>query len=101
MNWLIHLVPYSTIPDEVNCKELFDFIKSRDQQIALEAQTVNRFEIINHLSDGTGREVVVWRGESFKVEFSMQDGGRTLKAFLTDVATLKHQSNSLGEKGWT
>jgi hypothetical protein len=49
---------------------------------------VNRFEVINHLSDGTGREVVVWKGEPFAVKPSLQDDGRTLKIFLTDVAQL-------------
>lgn len=46
---------------------------------------VNRFEVINHLSDGSGREVIVWQGELFEVTESIQDGGMTLKIFLKDT----------------
>lgn len=58
--------------------------------VAEEAQThtVNRFEVINHMSDGSGRQVTVWHGEPFKVEPSLQDDGRTLKIFLTDIEQL-------------
>lgn len=59
-----------------------------------EATTVNRFEVINHLSDGSGREVVVWNGEPFKVETSLQDQGQTLKVFLTDVAHLSKEDSN-------
>lgn len=48
------------------------------------ARIVNRFEVINHLSDGSGREVRIWEGEPFKVELDLQDDGRTLKVFLMD-----------------
>jgi len=59
-----------------------------DQKVLERTDTVNRFEVINHLSDGSGREVVVWKGKSFKVEYSLQDDGQTLKVFLTDIEQL-------------
>lgn len=80
-------------PEAAQCQWCCDFgiparkaLASRDQQIALAAQEVNRFEVINHLPDGKGREVVVWTGDPFKAEFSLQDDGHTLKVFLTDKA---------------
>lgn len=50
-----------------------------------EIKTVNRFEVINHLSDGSGRETVVWKDSDFTVETSMQDDNRTMKVFLLDI----------------
>lgn len=49
------------------------------------ARMVNRFEVIDHTESGTGRQFVKWLSYDFKVEFSLQDDGRTLKVFLMDT----------------
>jgi len=38
MKNLIELSPYSTIPDEYECKELFDYITADRERVALEAR---------------------------------------------------------------
>jgi len=47
--------------------------------------SVNRLEIIDHTSTGQGREYVKWDDKNFKIEFSYQDNGRTLKIFLKEL----------------
>jgi hypothetical protein len=43
---------------------------------------INRVEVIEHYKGGQGRNYVNWN-DSNKVELSYQDGGRTLKIFIT------------------
>jgi len=45
---------------------------------------VNRFEVIDHTSDGEGREFVKWVERAFHVETTIQDDGKTFKVFLSD-----------------
>ncbi len=57
---------------------------------------VNRFELIDHtktLREGGGRAFTKWVNENFVVQFSLQDGNRTLKIFLMplDRDTIKEQ----------
>lgn len=46
----------------------------------------NRFEVIDHTEMGEGREFVRWEGREFKVEYSIQDEGRTIKVFLNSIS---------------
>lgn len=51
--------------------------------IGLPTFNVSRLEVIDHTPTGTGRDYVKPRcAGQFKVEFSMQDQGRTLKVLL-------------------
>jgi hypothetical protein len=43
---------------------------------------VTRFEVIDHTTDGSQGRVLVQYGVD--VQVSLQDGGRTLKVFLSD-----------------
>jgi hypothetical protein len=47
-------------------------------------EKINRVEVINHSKDGEGREYVIWK-DNIKVEQDLQDNGRTLKIFITDL----------------
>lgn len=47
---------------------------------------VSRVEIIDHRSGGDGRVYVLPPGQH-RVEFSIQDDGRTLKIFVSDVVS--------------
>jgi hypothetical protein len=51
-------------------------------QLELLLKEVTRFEVIDHSSKKRGRYVVEY---GVKVEASIQDEGRTLKIFLTDL----------------
>lgn len=45
----------------------------------------NRLEVIDH----TGRVFVNWVDEPFRIEFSQQDQGRTLKIFIGGTESSK------------
>lgn len=49
-----------------------------------EPKEYTRLEVIDHTSQGTGREYTKWVSEPFVVKFDEQDDGRTLKIFLSD-----------------
>lgn len=53
----------------------------------VDTSKVNRVEVIDHtktLEEGGGRAYVYWKGESKQsVEIQLQDGGKTLKVFIT------------------
>lgn len=59
-------------------KALSDLITKHE----VEAE-VNRFEVIDHM--GEGRVFTKWEDSNFKVKLSKQDGGRTLKVFLSEL----------------
>lgn len=44
--------------------------------------SVNRFEVIDHTSEGDGRSYVKWVDDDFDVTLDLQDNARTLKVFL-------------------
>lgn len=50
--------------------------------------TVNRFEVIDHTSNGQGRVLSKWESFDFQPFFDVQDGGRTLKVFLSSQEPL-------------
>ena len=47
-----------------------------------EGNQVTRFEVIDHKANGKGRILVE---REVKVEVSIQDDGKTMKVFLTDI----------------
>lgn len=49
---------------------------------------VNRVEVIDHTKTGKGRDFVKWEDFDFEVGFDQQDGGRTLKIFLSERTDL-------------
>lgn len=54
--------------------------------INMNTEKVNRVEVINHtkpIEEGGGRAYVFWEDKA-KVELSLQDGGRTLKIFISN-----------------
>lgn len=42
---------------------------------------VNRLEVINHTTEGKGREYICWK-DGIRVEVVLQDGKRTMKIFI-------------------
>jgi len=52
-----------------------------------EITDVTRFEVIDHTDNGKGRDFYFdnrGSGKPFKVEVHVQDGGRTVKVFLSE-----------------
>lgn len=47
----------------------------------IEEVDVNRFEVVDHTSTGTGRDFVKY---AVSVKLAYQDNGKTLKIFLED-----------------
>lgn len=48
---------------------------------------INRLEIIDYTTDlegGGGRAYVKWTEKNFKLDFDIQDNGKTLKIFLLE-----------------
>lgn len=56
----------------------------RDTSASTDTSSVTRFEVIDYTGAGTGRMLT---RDDVTVELSLQDDGRTLKAFLRDHAT--------------
>lgn len=56
-----------------------------NSQIPEPSWNVNRLEIIDHTDTGIGRDYITMQDEPFTVTTSVQDDGRTLKLFLSDV----------------
>lgn len=52
---------------------------------------VNRVEVINHTKSGKGREYVFWEKEA-EVKLAIQDEGRTLKIFISDLKEGKSET---------
>lgn len=51
---------------------------------------VNRVELIDHSEHGEGRVYVKWlKGKKVRVISSLQDGGKTLKIFISDDSSDK------------
>lgn len=69
--------------------------QDRATQDKARKDVVNRFEVVNHLPAGNGREIVIWNKEPFDVTYSLQDEGRTLKVFLSGTKT-KAPTNKKG-----
>jgi hypothetical protein len=55
--------------------------KKMSSELPVEYPQVDRFEVIDHTSKARGRVVVEY---GVKVEVSIQDGGKTMKIFLTN-----------------
>lgn len=61
-------------------KKILAIIQDNQEPIS-----VNRVEVIDHTQTLAGRDYTKWEDGPFQVEFSKQDGGRTLKIFLSEL----------------
>ncbi len=46
---------------------------------------VTRFEVIDHTEDGEGRAFIKWLETKYRVQYSIQDEGKTIKVFLGEA----------------
>ena len=61
----------------------------------MDTTKVTRVEVVNHRSDGEGREYVNWHEDNV-VTYDLQDGGKTLKVFIVDRDKLDKGYKLLG-----
>jgi hypothetical protein len=58
-----------------------------EKPIAENTYNVNRVEVIDHtkgFENGGGRQYVFWEKDTHEVELVLQDGGKTLKIFISN-----------------
>lgn len=63
-------------------KSIEDMTKINEEELR-KSSKITRVEVIDHSKNGKGREYVKW-DEKVTVDMDLQDGGRTLKVFISD-----------------
>lgn len=59
----------------------------------MDTKKITRFEVIDHTSEKLGRILVKY---DIKVDISIQDDGRTMKVFLTDISKMENTHTAVG-----
>lgn len=63
-------------------KSIEEMAKINEEELR-KSNKITRVEVIDHSKHGKGREYVKW-DEKVTVDMDLQDGGRTLKVFISD-----------------